>query len=286
MANPLDRHTELSRFLRSRRERITPEQAGLPQSGRRRTPGLRRGEVALLADVGLDWYTYLEQGRPINVSAEILERIAEVLRLDESERKHLYHLARKQYPLVASRLNAIVTPELQRFLDSQNPSPANVMDERMNIMGWNDAYCALNGDLTNSSERDRNLVWMTFTSARFRYVKGDQWESHARRIVATFHAGYARDSDDSWWSEQFEALSQVSVEFREFWESHEILDTIDAPKTLHCPNLGKLNFDLVSFQYLNDSNMMVSIHVPHPDGTIEKMQQLLNDYKLHPLHSV
>lgn len=279
MANRLDRYEELSRFLRSRRERITPEQAGVPDSGRRRTPGLRRSEVALLADVGLDWYTYLEQGRHINVSAEVLDRIARVLRLDESERRHLYHLARKQFPLTGTKLPFKVTPELQRFLDSQNLSPTNVMDARMNIIAWNDAYCAINGNLAVMSERERNLVWMTFTSPRFRYIKGDQWELHARRIVANFHAGYARHVDDPWWSEQFEALSQASREFREFWDSHEVLDAMDAPKTLHCPNLGILNFDLVSFHYLNDSNLTVSIHVPHPDGTVDKMQQLLIDYQ-------
>lgn len=115
MANRLDRYEELSCFLRSRRERVTPEQVGLPNSGRRRTPGLRRGEVALLADVGLDWYTYLEQGRHINVSAEVLDRIAKVFRLDESERSHLYHLARKQSPLTGTKQPSMVTPELQRF---------------------------------------------------------------------------------------------------------------------------------------------------------------------------
>ncbi|WP_240353304.1 hypothetical protein [Cohnella algarum] len=82
---------------------------------------------------------------------------------------------------------------------------------------------------------------MTFTSPRFRYLKGDQWELHAKRIVANFHAGYARHVDDPWWSEQFEALSQASREFREFWDSHEVLDAFDAPKKLHCPNLGILN---------------------------------------------
>lgn len=87
-------------FLRTRRERMTPKLAGLPESGRRRTPGLRRSEVALLADVGLDWYTYLEQGRHINVSAEVLDRIAGALQLGESERRHLFHLARKQFPLI------------------------------------------------------------------------------------------------------------------------------------------------------------------------------------------
>lgn len=279
MTNSLDRYEELSHFLRTRRERITPEQIGLPETRRRRTPGLRRSEVAMLADVGLDWYTYLEQGRHINVSAEVLDRIAEVLRLNESERRHLFYLARKQLPLNETWKSSKATPELQRFLDSQNVSPANVMDERMNIIAWNEAYCALNGDLAAMSERERNFVWMTFTSARFRYIKGDQWELHARRIAAKFHAGYARHVDDPWWSEQFEALCEASSEFREFWESYEVLDAIDAPKALQCPNLGTLNFDMVSFQYLNDSNLTVSIHVPHPDGTVEKMQRLLFDYR-------
>ncbi|MGZ7444832.1 helix-turn-helix transcriptional regulator [Paenibacillus sp. TH7-28] len=279
MADGLDRYEELSRFLRTRRERITPKQVGLPESGRRRTPGLRRSEVALLADVGLDWYTYLEQGRHINVSAEVLDRIAGVLRLNESERRHLFHLARKQFPLIEIEKPPEVVPALQRFLDSQNLSPSNVMDARMNIISWNAAYCALNGELAAMSERERNFVWMTFTSPRFRYIKGDQWELHARRIAAKFHAGYARHVDDPWWSEQFEALCQASSEFREFWDTHEVLDAIDAPKALQCPNLGTLNFDLVSFQYLDDSNLTVSIHVPHQDGTVEKMQRLVSDYQ-------
>ncbi|MGG1397718.1 helix-turn-helix transcriptional regulator [Bacillus salipaludis] len=279
MSIKLDRYEELARFLRTRRERITPKQVGLPESGRRRTPGLRRGEVALLADVGLDWYTYLEQGRHINVSTEVLERIAIALRLDESERRHLFFLARKQMPLVETKVSAQVSQSLQSFLDSQKTSPANVMDARMNIIAWNAAYCVLNGDLAILSDKERNFVWMTFTSPRFRYIKGDQWELHARRIAAKFHAGYARHVDDPWWSEQFDALCQASPEFQEFWESHEVLDAIDATKALRCPNLGILNFDHVSFQYLEDPSLTVSIHVPHQDGTVEKMQRLLSDYQ-------
>ncbi|NRD79840.1 helix-turn-helix domain-containing protein [Bacillus sp. BRMEA1] len=287
MSIKLDRYEELARFLRIRRERISPKQVGLPESGRRRTPGLRRGEVALLADVGLDWYTYLEQGRHINVSTEVLERIAVALRLDESERKHLFFLARKQLPLVETKISGQVSQALQSFLDSQNTSPANVMDARMNIIAWNEAYCALNGDLSILSDKERNFVWMTFTSPRFRYIKGDQWELHARRIAAKFHAGYARHVDDPWWSEQFEELCKASPEFQEFWESHEVLDAIDATKSLRCPNLGILNFDHVSFQYLEDPSLTVSIHVPHRDGTVEKMQQMLSDYHLgHSRQSV
>ncbi|MDQ0229169.1 helix-turn-helix transcriptional regulator [Metabacillus malikii] len=279
MSIQLDRYEELARFLRTCRERITPKEVGLPESGRRRTPGLRRSEVALLADVGLDWYTYLEQGRNINVSVDVLERIANTLRLNESERKYLFILARKLFPITETKESPQVSQELQRFLDSQNTSPANVMDVRMNIIAWNTAYCALNGDLSAMTEQEKNLVWMTFTSPRFRYLKGDQWELHARRIVATFHAGYASHVDDPWWSEQFDALCQASHEFRKFWESHEVLDAIDAPKALHCPNLGLLNFDLVSFQYVENPSLKVSIHVPHQDGTVAKMERLISDYK-------
>ncbi|MGN7760550.1 helix-turn-helix transcriptional regulator [Paenibacillus sp. 22594] len=277
MSTPqLDRFQELARFLRIRRERIRPEQVGLPYSGRRRTPGLRRGEVAMLAEVGLDWYTYLEQGRHINVSPEVLERLSNVFMLDASERKHLFSLARRELPLELPFDASFVSPSLQGFLDSLDTSPASIMDTRMNIVAWNSAYCAINGDLSSMSERERNFVWMTFTSPQFRYLKGDQWELHARRIAAQFHAGYARCADDPWWSEQYEALSKASPEFREFWKTHDIRDAIDSHKVLRCPNLGKLNFDLVSFQSLENPNLTVSIHVPQQDGTIAKMELLMN----------
>ncbi|SFF33443.1 Helix-turn-helix domain-containing protein [Paenibacillus algorifonticola] len=276
----LDRYRELAHFLRTRRERITPEQVGLPSGGRRRTPGLRRGEVAMLAEVGLDWYTYLEQGRHINVSRDVLERVADVLMLDATERKHLFFLAHKQLPLERRQDSPKVGPALQRFLDGLGDSPACVMDTKMNIVAWNSAYCALNGDYSVKSEQERNFVWLTFTSSQFRYLKGEQWEMHARRIVAQFHACYARYTDDPWWSKQYEALSKVSSEFREFWETHDVREAIDAHKALNCPNLGVLNFDHISFQSLENPNLTVSIHIPHQDGTIEKMRQLMSGNKV------
>ncbi|MFD0695318.1 helix-turn-helix transcriptional regulator [Paenibacillus sp. GCM10027628] len=277
MSRQLDRYAELSRFLRTRRERITPKEVGLPNSGRRRTPGLRREEVAILANVGIDWYTYLEQGRHINVSAEVLERIASVLKLDGPERRHLFLLASKQLPLGEPKITSQVSLSLQSFLDSQSFSPAVVMDARLNIIAWNEAYCALFEDIASLSVEERNIVWMTFNSERFRYMKGDEWEVHARRIAAKFHADYARHADDPWWSEQFDALCQSSPEFRGYWDSQEILDATDAPKTLRCPNIGILNFDHVTFQYSENTNLSVCIHFPRRDGTLEKMQQLLND---------
>ncbi|GGF98567.1 transcriptional regulator [Paenibacillus albidus] len=234
----------------------------------------------MLAEVGVDWYTYLEQGRHINVSTEVLERLSNVLMLDASERKHIFSLARKELPLEQAKEASTISETLQRFLDGLGTSPACIMDTRMNIVAWNSAYCVLNGDLSVMSKRERNFVWMTFTSAQFRYLKGDQWEPHARRIAAQFHAGYARYIDDPWWSEQFEALSKASSEFREFWETHDVREAIDGPKALRCPNLGMLNFDHVSFQSLENPNLIVSIHVPHQDGTIEKMRQLMGEISL------
>ncbi|MFF2910969.1 helix-turn-helix transcriptional regulator [Paenibacillus sp. NPDC057934] len=273
----IDRHQELARFLRVRRERISPEQAGLQDHGRRRTPGLRRGEVAMLAGVGLDWYTYLEQGRPINVSADVLDRLADVFMLDAAERKHIFYLARKQFPLEKIQEAPAVESSLQRFLDGLATSPACIMDFRMNIVAWNSAYCVLNGDFNLKSEQERNFVWMTFTSPQFRHLKGDQWEHHARRIASQFHAGYARYADDPWWSEQYESLSAASSEFRDFWDAYDVREAIDAPKTLHCPNLGQLNFDYISFQSLEHPELTVTIHVPQQDGTMEKMEQLLKE---------
>ncbi len=132
-----ERLRELAQFLRTRRARMTPEQAGLPTEGRRRTPGLRRSEVALLAGISVDWYTWLEQGRNIQVSSQVLESIARALQLDADEKKHLFLLALQQYPAVSGEAAAEITPALQRFLDLQGTSPAYVTDQRLNIVGWN-----------------------------------------------------------------------------------------------------------------------------------------------------
>jgi transcriptional regulator with XRE-family HTH domain len=131
---------ELAQFLRTRRARISPEQAGLPNGGRQRTPGLRRAEVAQLSGVSVDWYTWLEQARNIQVSPQVLDSIARSLQLDSNERKHLFILALQQLP--ASDLTPIentISPTLQNFLDLQGTSPAYVTDQRLNIVAWNRA---------------------------------------------------------------------------------------------------------------------------------------------------
>jgi transcriptional regulator with XRE-family HTH domain len=273
----LNRYSELAHFLRNRRDRMTPKQAGLPEVGRRRTPGLRRGEVATLAGVSLEWYTYLEQGRHIQVSTEVLESLAGALQLDAAERKHMFLLAHRQPPPEQSRIQSDVSPILQRFLESLGYSPGAVMDARMNIVAWNVAFSAVFGDLDKISKVERNFLWGTFISTDFRKMKGDQWEEHARRTVAQFRARYAISIDDPWWNEQIEALSNISHEFKDYWDLHDVEDTSDVHKIIHHPLVGDLAFDYISFQPLDTAaDLLIAIHVPIDDGvTADKIRMLV-----------
>ncbi|NBD27162.1 helix-turn-helix transcriptional regulator [Paenibacillus glycinis] len=272
----MNRTSELAHFLRNRRERITPAQAGLPEAGRRRTPGLRRGEVAMLAGVSLEWYTFLEQGRAIHVSAEVLESLAVALQMDDAERRHMFLLAHRQPPPEKPVPQSKVSPVLQRFLDELGLSPACAMDVRMTIVAWNAAMYVLSGDLSQCSERERNLLWITFASAEFRRMKGDQWEEHARRTVAQFRADYARHVDDPWWGELVAALSEASEEFRAYWARHDVMDYSQAHKIMLHPTVGELTFDYVAFQPLEAADLQIAIHIPRDDGvTKARIRQLM-----------
>src|SRR5436305_3290 len=137
----LDRHHELAEFLRSRRARVSPEQVGLPRGTRRRTPGLRRAEVAQLSGVSPEWYTWLEQGRDITVSVQVLEHLTSVLQLDANEREHLFLLALRQPPPVETFSPPTISPTLQQFLNQLGTIPASVVDARLNVVAW--YYCWL-----------------------------------------------------------------------------------------------------------------------------------------------
>ena len=203
----LDRHHELAEFLRNRRARLSPEQIGLPRGTRRRTPGLRREEVAMLAGVSPEWYTWLEQGRDINVSVQLLESLARVLQLDENERDHLFLIALRQPPPVETFSPPAISPTLQQFLNQLGTIPACVVDTRLNIVAWNKAHCAVFGDYSELPERERNLIWRLFTSPLPPMIN-DDWEGLARACLAQFRAGYGRFINDPWWAERIAELNR------------------------------------------------------------------------------
>lgn len=229
---------ELAQFLKTRRARLTPEQAGLPNEGRRRTPGLRRGEVALLSGVSLDWYTWLEQARDIHVSVQVLDGIAKALQLDSDERRHLHLLALRQLPVDPTPPGNAVSPLLQRYLDLHGTSPAYVMDQRLTIIAWNEAANRIYGNYASMPERERNSVWQTFLSPYARLLLRENWEAHARHRLAQFRAGFGLFAGDPWWMAFIAELNAGSSEFKAWWPEHDVLTGPESKKINHHPTAG------------------------------------------------
>ncbi|MGG1517630.1 helix-turn-helix transcriptional regulator [Paenibacillus oryzisoli] len=271
-----ERLYELAQFLQTRRARISPEQAGLPNRGRRRTPGLRRGEVALLSGISVDWYTWLEQARNIQVSAQVLESIARALQLDSNERKHLFLLALQQLPADLAPAESAISPDLQRFLDLQGTSPAMVMDQRLNVVAWNRVASLIYGDYEEMPARERNSVWRTFTSPYIRQLLQETWETHARHRLAQFRANYGKFAGDPWWMAFIEELNQVSEEFRAWWPEHDVLNGPEGVKINYHPTVGLLTFHQISFLVADAPHLTVTINIPSSDDdTISKLNALL-----------
>src|SRR5262249_34253873 len=172
-----ERQAELANFLRAHRARILPAQLGLPARARRRTPGLRREEVAELIGVGVTWYTWLEQGRDIRVSVEVLETLARVLQLSADERAYLFGLARRPLPASPLDINP-VRPVLETLLTALEPYPANVRDDRWYVLAWNRAE-SLIADWATLPPAQRHVVWNHFTNHRLRQILVD-WSGDAR----------------------------------------------------------------------------------------------------------
>ncbi len=265
--------TELAEFLRTRRARVQPSDVGLPGSERRRTPGLRREEVAQLADVGVSWYTWLEQGRDIHVSEPLLERLARALRLNATERAHLFELAHGR-PAPRPAGPAQVSPALQRVLDT-HPYPALVATPLGTIVAWNSAACLLYGDFATLDERGRNHLWSVFMG-RGRHALHTDWERMARRSVASFRLEAARAADRSDFDALVTELSTVSPEFVRFWNDHEVVEIPQGLKVVHHPELGALEFEHVALNYSepNAHTLRVTLYTPVPGESTERADQL------------
>jgi transcriptional regulator with XRE-family HTH domain len=235
------RRRELAAFLRSRRERIRPEQVGLPRSRRRRTPGLRREEVAQLAGVGVTWYTWLEQGRKINASPQVLDAIARTLLFDPHEYEHLFTLAGIPTALLPDECEK-PTPAVRVLLDRFEPYPAFVLNARWDILAYNRVQSSFFGDYDGIPEEDRNCLWLAFTDPRWRKVIID-WEESVKRVVAEYRAAMAEHIDDPAWQAFIDRLHQTSPEFTEIWKRHDLVGMDTPTKRLLHPMVGLLRLD-------------------------------------------
>lgn len=269
------RYQELADFLKTRRAKILPSQVGLSTATRRRTPGLRREEVAQLAGIGVTWYTWLEQGRNIHVSTQVIESLSKVLLLDRQERIHLYRLANQPLPADMPGYEGTVSPILQHVLDSLVLSPSLVMDQRWNVIAWNKAACLLFGEFTAMNVRERNIVWAMFTDKKYKQLFPD-WELYAKSLVGQFRLTCGKFIEDAWLAQFIDDLKMQSTEFNLWWPLHEIRSNSEIYKQLNHPIVGVLDFEVSKYDVSDHYGLKLIIHTPlSGTDTAAKMKSLL-----------
>ncbi|MGY0235348.1 helix-turn-helix transcriptional regulator [Longispora urticae] len=260
------RRRYLGDFIRSRRERTTPEMVGMPPGLRRRTPGLRREELALLAGVGITWYTWLEQGRPINVSAQVLRAVVRVLGMDATERAHVFTLAEVPDPDLVEAEAPRVSAAVRMMLDQFDPFPAVVIGPRWEFLAGNRAHLGLYGDYRAMPPRYRNTLWMVFTDPEWRRLLRD-WPDRARLIVAKARADSAAQIGDPAWARLLADLREHSPEFRELWERNEVAPMDPTVKEYRHPQAGRLRCE-ASHLWLSDQHTVrMTVHLPLDEET-------------------
>jgi hypothetical protein len=266
------RRQALGEFIRSRRERTTPEMVGMPPTLRRRTPGLRREEVALLCGIGVTWYTWLEQGRSINVSTQVLGAISRVLRLDSTERAHLFALAELTDPRQPPSPPE-VGPAVRAVLDALHPVPATVVGPYWNLIASNPTYVALTGDYRTLPCEYRNTMLLYFCEPGWRRVMGD-WAGNAPRLVAKMRTALAADVADPRWQQLLELLHAHSPEFRELWQRNDVAPIDRMTKVLHHDELGTIHAEVVHTWLTDRRGTRLTIYTPGDDAARAAYERL------------
>jgi len=246
----------LAELLRTRRDRLTPADVGLPAGSRRRTAGLRREEVAQLAGVSATYYTFLEQGRDVRPSRPVVAALAAALRLSPAERAHLFQLA--GIPLAADDQDLVETvdPVVGTLVSRLDPFPAYVKGGRWDVLAANRAARALFTDWAAVAPGDRNKVWWMFTdpAARKVYV---EWEQEASDLLGRFRAAAARRPDDPAFTTLIERLHRASPEVRDWWPRYEVRPVGSGTKRLHHPALGDVAFQHTVLQVADHPGQML-----------------------------
>ncbi|MGW0810451.1 helix-turn-helix transcriptional regulator [Nonomuraea sp. NPDC002799] len=283
------RRAELAAFLRAQRIRLRPGDVGLPEDhvpGRRRTPGLRREEVAELSGVGVTWYTWLEQGRAISASAQVIDALARALRLDADQHHHLHVLAGLPAPERAGSLpgpagglpgreGAAGDPRsrAQRLVDAAAPNLASVYDEHFDYVAWNRPYARIRHDPTTYPPERRNLLWMMFADAenRRRLVT---WEPAARSVLSQFRAAAGRRPADPRFAGLVAALSEASTEFRAWWTEYPVRAFRPATTTIDHPELGRITLEIFQLRLVERPDMVMVMQVPADPADLRRIASL------------
>ena len=270
----LENDNLLGTYLKARRAKLDPAAFGLP-STRRRTPGLRREEVAQRANVSATWYTWLEQGRGGAASADVLDRIARALVLTEVEREHLFLLGLGRPPEVRYQAAESVPPRLQRVLDALEFSPAYVKTSTWDVVAWNRACSAVMTDYGALAPEQRNILRLVFCDPRVRAVQTD-WGRVARFVVAAFRADVARAGAAKNVKALIDELSRLSPEFESMWADNDVRSTYgEVAKTLRHPLAGLITLEYSSFAVDGRPDLDLVIHNPATPADADRIRSLI-----------
>ncbi|MBV8932662.1 MAG: helix-turn-helix domain-containing protein [Kutzneria sp.] len=256
---PRPQRSGLGDFLRSRRERLTPEEVGLPFRSRRRTPGLRRAEVAELAGIGVDWYIRLEQGRDVTPSATTIDALARALRLDDTEHAHLRALARQHSNAPFAR--EYVPEAITHVVENLN-HPAYITGRRWDLLAWNTAAVELFTDFGRATDEDRNILVYLLLDPHARALFGDGWADQAHHVVAQFRAAHDVWADDPAFVLLAARLRRGCPEFDTWWAQHDIRNSGTGRKIFHHPTKGVLTYHYATFQTNENPALRLTIYTP------------------------
>lgn len=259
----MDNRKQLGAFLRARRESLDPQRLGLPRSGRRRTPGLRREEVAMLADVGVTWYTWLEQGREVNPSVAVMQAVAEALQCSELETRHLFVLAGLT-PLESANVPQCegISPGTRRMLDSLLPQPASIQKPNFDIVAWNEAFCRLMGvDFSIIPEDERNCIYL--------YLTHPGWRSRLANpdvlgnFVSYFRAAMAEHRGEPAWENKLARFFAASAEFEALWhQRYEVRGVENQIKTFRHPEFGEFQLQQMYWYSAPRNGSRLLVYLP------------------------
>jgi transcriptional regulator with XRE-family HTH domain len=276
MDGPVTNESRLGFYLKDRRTKLDPAAFGFAAE-RRRTPGLRREEVAQRANISPTWYTWLEQGRGGAPSADVLDRISRALMLTEVEREHLFLLGLGRPPEARYRKNEGVTPRLQRVLDALDPSPALIRNARYDVVAWNRAATVMLMDYGSLPPEQRNILRVMFLDPRARAAQYD-WESVARFVLGAFRVDAARAGAGAEVEPLVEELCRLSPEFKTMWRDHDVPGHHgEAVKHIRHPVLGPLAFEYSAFAVDGRTDLTMVVYNPATPEDAERIKSLLRN---------
>ncbi len=269
------RRAQLSEFLKGCRARLQPSMVGLPSGGRRRTPGLRREDVAALAGLSATWYTWLEQGRDVRASDRILESLCRTLRLSNEERDYLFSLAQSRpAPLELTRIEE-VSPAVMRTLEALHV-PALVITPRWDVVYWNRMVTKTFRDYAALPPERRNLIRILLTSPEYQ-IDPVEYEAMARRVLAKLRVDYSQSAGDPAFEDLIEELGEICPPFREFWRSPEITSRSEGIHLLRHPQLGGITFEHTSYVVEGAPTLRVVVFAPHDTASAAKVERLARE---------